>query len=217
MPRGKRNGAAPVEAVEQRAVEAASNVPDATAKKHFSKIFALETKLASVRQELTTAWANAEGDGIERKPFKAAMKLVNGDPATADAYMRKLNEYTTQLGLFDRIDAWKQGEQHEANAASVRAAEKAAKAPKASEAFEEPKSGGTLEAAYAQGFEAGEGGKTTLHSNPYNGGPADRADAWERGHIAGAHKRVDAANSAKALADAPQSRTDVLATGGAAA
>jgi hypothetical protein len=49
---------------------------------------------------------------------------MKDDPAAADAYMRQLQQYTTQLGLFDRIEQWKQGEDTADNAASVEAAER---------------------------------------------------------------------------------------------
>lgn len=164
--------------------------------KHFAKLAGIEAKLASVRQELKTAWDEAEADGIEKKPFKAAIKLAKGNPATADQFIKKFTHYTTQLGLFDRIDQWKQAEQHEANKGSVARAEADA------ESFEEPKSGGKLEAAYAQGFEAGQAGKITAADNAYNAHSTDMAEAWERGFLAGARESVDATNSAQALAEA---------------
>ena len=100
------------------------NVSDETARKHYSKIVQIEAKLASVKQELKTAWETAESDGISKKPFKEAMRRMKDDPAAADAYMRQLQQYTTQLGLFDRIEQWKQGEDTADNAASVEAAER---------------------------------------------------------------------------------------------
>lgn len=178
--------------VEPALVPRQDNVTDETARKHFGRIFQLETKLAGVRGELAAAWKEAESDGIEKKPFKAAMKLLNADPATADAYLRKLQTYTTQLGLFDKIDAWKQAETNEANAASVDRAEEDLERQAGSG---EPKSGGALDAAYAQGFEAGSEDAART-DNPYT--DDDAHDAWDRGYLAGLAKLVDERNSARA-------------------
>jgi uncharacterized protein (UPF0335 family) len=100
------------------------NVSDDTARRHMSAISILEAELANVRQKLKTAWDAAEADGIDKKAFKAVMKLRKEDPAKADAYTRLFQRYSEQLGLFDMIDAWKQAEETEANGASIDAAER---------------------------------------------------------------------------------------------
>ena len=100
------------------------NVAPETLKRHFAEIGALESELKAVQQQLKTAWGAAESDGIAKKPFKLVRKLFAEDPAAADAFMRQVQSYSTQLGLFDRIDAWKQAEENEANGASVDAAER---------------------------------------------------------------------------------------------
>lgn len=100
------------------------NVSAETAHKHYRLIAAAETELKSKQQALKTAWDAAESDGISKAPFKAAMKRMKDDTAAADAYLSQFQQYTTQLGLFDRIAEWKQGEENEANSASVDAAER---------------------------------------------------------------------------------------------
>ena len=122
MARRKPAGRAP--AIHKSAT-AFGNVTDDIVRQHASALRALSAKLRTVQQEIKTAWQTAEADGIGKTPLKAALKLLSGDPATADAYLRQFQQYTVQLGLFDAIEQWKQGEAVEANEASVDAAERA--------------------------------------------------------------------------------------------
>ena len=120
MPRRSRSEPKPKPPA--RVIIGGNGVASETMRKHSTAILALQTKLRSVQQELKAAYQAAESDGIARKPFKAALKLLGDDPASADAYMRQFDQYTHQLGLFDAIKAWKQEERDEANGASVEAA-----------------------------------------------------------------------------------------------
>lgn len=81
-----------------------------------------ETRIASERQALSQVWKDAEAAGINKKVAKKVFKLASEDPATIDLYVRSFTHYTTQLGLFDRVQEWKQAEANEANGASVAAA-----------------------------------------------------------------------------------------------
>jgi len=174
------------------------NVPPEVLKKHFAEIGRLETAQKAANQALSTAWKAAESDGIAKKPAKLVFKLFKDDPATADAVLRSVQTYATQLGLFDRIDEWKQAEQHEANGASIARAESDVK--KSAPNGGDPKSGGRDEAIYAQGFQAGEDGAARTSCPQFV--ETDDADTWHRGWRAGAMRRVDAANSAHASASA---------------
>ena len=100
------------------------NVSKDTLTRYFHAVSRLETDLAGLRQSLSQVWKDAENDGINKKAAKLAFKQMAQDPASADHFVRSFTHYTQQLGLFDKIDEWKQAEATEANAASVAAASK---------------------------------------------------------------------------------------------
>jgi len=164
------------------------NVSTEILKQHCSAIESAEAGLKRAQQKLKTCWDGAENDGIDKKAFKATMKRLKEDPATARAYLALVQSYSTQLGLFDRIQQWESDEAQGANAASVDRAE--AEKPKASangNGNDTTRSGGALDACRAQGYEAGHQG-VSHHDNPYPTG-SDKFDAWGDGWKDGNHQR----------------------------
>lgn len=170
-----------------------SNVTPETLKKHHNAIQALQARAREIAGQMSAAWKAAESDGIDRKAGKLVFKLFDTDPATFDAFMRQITTYSTQLGLFERVDDWKAEEKLEADKGSVNRAEGDLKKPTPAA---EPKNGGREDAIYAQGHQAG------LDNAPRNGHGylLEDAETWQRGYHAGAMKRVDAANSELASA-----------------
>lgn len=124
MPSRRRSNPESTETPEPKRAAIGGNVTKETLVRHFNEISMIETEMASARQALSQAWKDAEADGINKKAAKLAFKQMAQDPASADHFVRSFTHYTQQLGLFDKIDEWKQAEATEANAASVAAASK---------------------------------------------------------------------------------------------
>lgn len=138
----------------------------------------------------------AEGDGIDVPLFKFIEKLKAKMAPEARSKLQKVLQYSRQLGLLDLIEAHEQDEAREANAASVAAAEhgagktKVAKVtPNKNTGDAQPVTGCTVEAAKAQGFQAGLDGDTSL-VNPYKPSQADLRKAWSEGHNDGCIERL---------------------------
>lgn len=117
------------EAETQKREAIGNNVTKATLLHHYSEISALDTEMSEVRGRLAAAWKDAEAAGIDKKVAKRVFKLASKDPATIDLYVRSFTHYTTQLGLFERVDEWKQAEANEANGASIAKASEPAAEP----------------------------------------------------------------------------------------
>src|SRR5258708_5551384 len=142
---------------EQPATAAAAiggNVSDETLRQFEREYVALKVKLDEARGKLAAHCKAGESNGIDLKTFKQVRKLKDLLPPEAEAKIQTFTRYTKQLGLFEIIEEFRQGEEREDNAASVAAAARTAAKPRRKEAAE-PKSGGKLEACHAQGFEAG--------------------------------------------------------------
>lgn len=175
---------------------AGDNVPAATLRQFERDYAALKTKVDEARGALGARCKQAEADGIDVKTFKQVAKLKALLAPEMDAKVQAFTRYTQQLGLFDLIEEYRQGIEREDNAASVAAAERAetkrrrraaktqAMAPADADAL--TASGGKLEAANAQGVEAGIAG-ARRESNPYPQG--DAHDYWDRGWVGGDRQR----------------------------
>ena len=162
------------------------NVSDETLRQFEKRYAAAVFDLDSARSRLAAVCKQAaDVDGIDVKTFKQVQKLKKLLPPEAEAKIHAFTRYTKQLGIFDLIEEFRQGEAREDNAASVAAAERAPKRRKAPAA--EPKSGGKLEACHAQGFEAGNAGEP--RENPYGYGTDERG-AWDTGWQAGGQVRA---------------------------
>jgi len=168
------------------------NVSDETLRQFEKRYAAAVFDLDSARSRLAAVCKQAaDVDGIDVKTFKQVQKLKKLLPPEAEAKIQTFTRYTKQLGLFEIIEEFRQGEAREDNAASVAAAERAPRRRKAPAA--EPKSGGKLEACHAQGFEAGNAGAP--RENPYGFGTDERG-AWDTGWQAGGQVRaINAAGS----------------------
>lgn len=168
------------QAAEAVAASIGGNVTQETLRQHYGAIDSAEGTLKRAQQKLKTCWDDAENAGIDKKALKQVMKRLREDPATARMHMQLIRSYSTQLGLFDKIEGWLQDEDKAANAASIEAASSGA--PPAAQIV----SGGSIEAARAQGFEAGVEGERR-GANPYlHNGP--QWNEWESGYSKG-HKQ----------------------------
>src|SRR5712692_8317679 len=146
MPRKKRDnghdGDPSAEAQEPAAAAPAigGNVSDETLRQFEREYVALKVKLDEARGKLGAHCKAGESNGIDLKTFKLVRNLKVLLPPEAEAKIQTFTRYTKQLGIFDLIEEFRQGEALEDNAASVAAAERAPKRHKAAAA--EPKSGG---------------------------------------------------------------------------
>lgn len=183
MAKPRRNQSESAEPAAPKAAAIGDNVKPEVSKRHASTILRLTSELKAVQQKIKTAWDAAESDGIVKKPFKAVLKLASDDPAALELYLRQFQQYTVQLGLFDRIEAWKQAEDTADNAASVDAAERQAAHPKAVEPLKDQ----TLDACNQQGVQAGLDG-ADASSNPYPEG-SEKGKAWDHGYHGGSRQR----------------------------
>jgi len=163
------------------------NVSDETLRQFEREYVALKVKLDEARGKLGAHCKAGESNGIDLKTFKLVRNLKVLLPPEAEAKIQTFTRYTKQLGIFDLIEEFRQGEAREDNAASVAAAERAAAKPRRKAAAAEPKSGGKLEACHAQGFEAGNAGEP--RENPYGYGTDERG-AWDTGWQAGGQVRA---------------------------
>lgn len=189
--RSRRQQPEAEQASQSIAAAVGGNVLQETLRQHYGAIDSAEAGLKRAQQKLKTAWDDAENAGIDKKALKQVMKRLREDPATARMHMQLVSSYSKQLGLFDKIEGWLQDEDKAANAASVDRAE--ADTPKG-----EPvdlKSGGSLEAAKAQGFEAGIEGERK-NANPYAHN-SPQWHQWESGYSAGHKKRGKEIRSGK--------------------
>ena len=190
MPRKKRDNGHAADPAEA-APAIGGNVSDETLRQFEKRYAAAVFDLDSARSRLAAVCKQAaDVDGIDVKTFKQVQKLKKLLPPEAEAKIHTFTRYTKQLGIFDLIEEFRQGEEREDNAASVAAAERA---PRRRKAAAEPKSGGKLEACHAQGFEAGNAGEP--RENPYGYGTDERG-AWDTGWQAGGQVRaINAAGS----------------------
>lgn len=169
------------------------NGDDAERLRKFEREYsAAKAKVDEARGALGSLCKQAESDGIDVKTFKQVLKVKQLLAPEMQAKIETFTRYTTQLGLFDAIEAWRQAEAHEANAASVDAAEKTKGAPMAPadaaalrsfpDAVDQTPGGATVAAAEAQGQLAAESG-APRSSNPYRSPRKDAEHiAWNRGH-----------------------------------
>src|SRR5258708_7195291 len=130
------------------------NVSDETLRQFEREYVALKVKLDEARGKLAAHCKAGESNGIDLKTFKQVRKLKDLLPPEAEAKIQTFTRYTKQLGLFDLIEEFRQGEEREDNAASVAAAERAPRRRKDA-TVAEPKGGGKHEAGHTKGFEAG--------------------------------------------------------------
>ncbi len=207
MARGRgKPGADEAESREGGAPAIGGNVTDARMRQFEREYVAAKAKIDEARGALGVLCKAAETDGIDVKVFKQVRKLKDLLPPEMDAKIQTFTRYTQQLGLFEAIEQYRQEVNNEDNAASVRAAERdAARQTKRTamapaDAGELTKSGGKLEAAHAQGLEAGMQG-AARGDNPY---PrlSDERDCWDRGWKHGDDTRHFRAPGAEPQADA---------------
>src|SRR5260370_39671425 len=169
MPRKKRDNGHDGDPSAEAAPAIGGNVSDETLRQFEREYVALKLKLDEARGKLAAHCKAGESNGIDIKTFKQVRKLKDLLPPEAEAKIHTFTRYTKQLGIFDLIEEFRQGEEREDNAASVAAAERASAKPRRKAAAAEPKSGGKLEACPAQGFQAGHPGAP--RENPYRLGP----------------------------------------------
>jgi hypothetical protein len=101
------------------------NVTDETLRAFERDYMALKAKVDEARSALAARCKSAQDvDGIDLKTFKQVRKLKDLLPPEAEAKIHTFTNYTKQLGIFDQIQAYRQAEATEDNAASVDAAER---------------------------------------------------------------------------------------------
>lgn len=101
------------------------NVTTETLRAFERDYMALNAKLKEARSALATRCKSAqETDGIDLKMFKQVRKLKDLLPPEAEAKIHTFTNYTKQLGIFELIQEFRQGEANADNAASVDAAER---------------------------------------------------------------------------------------------
>jgi hypothetical protein len=127
MPRGKRKNGHDTSEAQPRAATPAigGNVTDETLKNFERDYMALKAKVDEARGALAARCKSAQdSEGIDLKTFKQVRKLKDLLPPEAEAKIHTFTRYTEQLGIFDLIQEFRQGEEREDNAASVDAAER---------------------------------------------------------------------------------------------
>src|SRR6266851_7344231 len=138
MPRKKRDNGHDSEQPAATAAAAPAiggNVSDETLRQCEKRYAAAVFDLGSARSRLAAVCKQAaDVDGIDVKIFKQVQKLKKLLPPEAEAKIHTFTRYTKQLGIFDLIEEFRQGEAREDNAASVAAAERAPRRRKAAAA-----------------------------------------------------------------------------------
>lgn len=101
------------------------NVSDETMREFERDYMALRKKVDEARAALAARCKTAQDvDGIDLKTFKQVRKLKDLLPPEQHAKIVTFTNYTRQLGIFDAIEEYRQGEERDDNAASVEAAER---------------------------------------------------------------------------------------------
>lgn len=186
--------------VQTRGSSVGDNVTDEVMTDFERKYSALREVEQKAKDALKTHCKNGEGLGINLKVFKRVQKKKELAAPEAEAEILLEQRYSRQLGLFDAIAEYRQGQDNEDNEASVRIAE--GQVSQSASTAKEQKGDLSLEAAYSRGEEIGLSGKP-IDRNPHEAGTKER-EYWDNGWKDGAGQHhaklssVDAANSAKA-------------------
>src|SRR6266851_5312477 len=134
MPRKKRDNGHDAGQPAAATPAIGGNVSDETLRQFEREYVALKAKADEARGKFGAHCKAGESNGIDLKTFKQVRKLKDLLPLEAEAKIHTLTRYTKQLGIFDLIEEFRQGEAREDNAASVAAAERAPKRRRAAAA-----------------------------------------------------------------------------------
>lgn len=124
MGRRKQNGhdseppaAAPAPAI-------GDNVADETLRAFEREYVSLKKIADDASDDVALACKRAAENGIDVATFKRVRKIKELTAPEMDVKIQTFTRYTKQLGIFDLIEEFRQGEEREDNAASVAAAER---------------------------------------------------------------------------------------------
>lgn len=137
----------------------------------------LEGVLETARGKVRAEWKKLKEEGFNTKALKRTRAELREDPLDAQQDLEDYMAYRDMLGADDAVQAARQAEEREANAASVNAAS----IPTQEE----------IAAANAEGLEAGKSGKVDKAANPYPDG-SPKMLAWQAGWVAGQRQNLGA-------------------------
>lgn len=100
------------------------NVSSETLREFERDYMAAKHRVDEARGALGALCKSAENVGIDVKTFKLVRKLKDLLPPEAEAKIHTFTNYTKQLGIFELIQEFRQGEANDDNLASLEAAER---------------------------------------------------------------------------------------------
>lgn len=137
----------------------------------------LENVLETARGKVRAEWKKLKEEGFNTGALKRARKDLREDPLDAQMDFESYLDYRNLLGMEDAVQAARQAEEREANAASVAAASISTQAE--------------IAAAHDEGLTAGREGKLDKADNPYLDG-SPKFLSWQAGWVAGQRHNIGA-------------------------